>query len=202
MALFPKAETKIKSLAHEIVAGLTTHAEMFPSPPVTAEALEAALKAYTDAADAALEAQAEAKHAVDVKSEALQTLADDMKMILRYAENATHSDDASLKLLGWGGRRAGTSLVAPGQTRSLEAPRQGDGWITLDWKEPDDGGKVAAYRVQRREGDSESWVDAGMAMGLDVTVSGQPRGKRLEFRVVAVNKAGEGEPSNGVLAML
>lgn len=39
-------------------------------------------------------------------------------------------------------------------------------------------------------------------MGLEITVSGQPSGKRLEFRVVAMNKAGEGEASNGVLAML
>nr|VFK42300.1 MAG: hypothetical protein BECKTC1821E_GA0114239_101819 [Candidatus Kentron sp. TC] len=68
-------------------------------------------------------------------------------------------------------------------------------------KQPDEGGK-AAYRVQRREGDSETWLDAGLAMGLETTLTNQPRGIRLEFRVVAVNKAGEGEPSNGVLAVL
>nr|VFK17387.1 MAG: Fibronectin type III domain-containing protein [Candidatus Kentron sp. LFY] len=85
---------------------------------------------------------------------------------------------------------------------SLTAPRQGEGWITLDWKEPGDGGKVAAYKVQRREGDSENWVDVGTAIGTEITLSGQPGGKRLEFRAVAINKAGEGEPSNGVLAVL
>nr|VFJ65807.1 MAG: hypothetical protein BECKFM1743A_GA0114220_103915 [Candidatus Kentron sp. FM]VFJ68995.1 MAG: hypothetical protein BECKFM1743C_GA0114222_105075 [Candidatus Kentron sp. FM]VFK17710.1 MAG: hypothetical protein BECKFM1743B_GA0114221_104985 [Candidatus Kentron sp. FM] len=52
-------------------------------------------------------------------------------------------------------RRAGSARVNP----SLTAPRQGSGWIALDWKEPGDGGKVAAYKVQRREGDSEDWVD-------------------------------------------
>nr|VFK01317.1 MAG: hypothetical protein BECKLFY1418A_GA0070994_11426 [Candidatus Kentron sp. LFY] len=72
----------------------------------------------------------------------------------------------------------------------------------LDWKQPDEGGKAAAYKTQRREGDSETWLDAGMAMGLETTLSNQPRGVRLEFRVVAVNKACEGEPSNGVLATL
>nr|VFK56715.1 MAG: Fibronectin type III domain-containing protein [Candidatus Kentron sp. TUN]VFK65670.1 MAG: Fibronectin type III domain-containing protein [Candidatus Kentron sp. TUN] len=202
MAHFPKAETKIQSLGHEMVTGLSTHTDLFPAPPVTAEALEVALTAYTKAAETATDLRAEAEHATATKDEALQTLTDDMKMVLRYAENVTHFDDASLKHLGWGGRHARTSLEAPGQTRSLEAPRQGAGWIYLDWKEPDDGGKVAAYKVQRREEDSETWMDAGIAMGLESTVSGQPSGKRLEFRVVAMNKAGEGEPSNSVLAVL
>ena len=39
-------------------------------------------------------------------------------------------------------------------------------------------------------------------MGLEATLSNQPRGIRLEFRIVAVNKAGEGEPGNEVLATL
>lgn len=34
------------------------------------------------------------------------------------------------------------------------------------------------------------------------TLVDQPRGKDLEHRAVAVNKAGDGEPSNTVLAVL
>ncbi|NNJ84324.1 MAG: fibronectin type III domain-containing protein [Gammaproteobacteria bacterium] len=86
--------------------------------------------------------------------------------------------------------------------RSLESPRRGAGWIFLDWKAPDDGGKVAAYKVQRREEGSEDWTDVGMAIETELTLSGQPGGKQFVFRVVAVNKAGEGEPSNGVMAVL
>nr|VFK19837.1 MAG: Fibronectin type III domain-containing protein [Candidatus Kentron sp. LFY] len=108
--------------------------------------------------------------------------------------------------LGWGTHREPSWLKPPGQTRHLEAMGQnggqGDGSIALDWKRPDEGGKAAAYKIQRREGDSETWTDAGLAMGQETTLSNQPRGIRLEFHVVAVNKAGEGEPSNGVLAML
>nr|VFK77918.1 MAG: hypothetical protein BECKSD772D_GA0070982_100377 [Candidatus Kentron sp. SD] len=72
---------------------------------------------------------------------------------MRYAENVTGSDSTKLKYLGWGGRRPASALEPPGQTRSLEAPRQGAGWIFLDWKAPDEGGKVTAYKVQRREED-------------------------------------------------
>lgn len=31
-------------------------------------------------------------------------------------------------------------MKPPGQTRTLESPRRGAGWIFLDWKAPDEGG--------------------------------------------------------------
>ena len=86
--------------------------------------------------------------------------------------------------------------------RALEAPRQGDGWVFLDWKEPVDGGKVAAYKIERRERPSGPWTDAGMAIESEITLSNQERGKEWEYRVIAVNKAGEGVPSNTVMAVL
>nr|VFJ51182.1 MAG: hypothetical protein BECKFM1743A_GA0114220_1009112 [Candidatus Kentron sp. FM]VFJ51299.1 MAG: hypothetical protein BECKFM1743C_GA0114222_1009512 [Candidatus Kentron sp. FM]VFK08879.1 MAG: hypothetical protein BECKFM1743B_GA0114221_1008411 [Candidatus Kentron sp. FM] len=76
----PRAESKIQSLAHEIVAGLKIHTDLYPSPPISAEDLDKALAAYTDAADAAIDLQAQAEHATATKDEALQTLVDDMKM--------------------------------------------------------------------------------------------------------------------------
>jgi len=88
------------------------------------------------------------------------------------------------------------------KTRSLEAPREGEGWVFLDWKEPVDGGAVAAYKIQRRERPSGAWADVGMAIESEITLSGQERGKEWEYRVLAVNKAGEGQPSNTVMAVL
>jgi hypothetical protein len=36
----------------------------------------------------------------------------------------------------------------------------------------------------------------------EATVTGQPTGKHLEYRVLAINKAGEGMASNGVEVVL
>jgi len=36
----------------------------------------------------------------------------------------------------------------------------------------------------------------------EATVVEQPCGKELEYRIVAVNKAGDGEPSNTVMVVL
>jgi hypothetical protein len=88
------------------------------------------------------------------------------------------------------------------QQRGDEAPRQGEGWVFLDWKAPIDGGKPAAYKIQRRERPAGDWQDVSTAMDSETTLVDQPRGKELEYRAVAVNKAGNGEPSNTVLAVL
>ena len=104
--------------------------------------------------------------------------------------------------MGWGGRKPGESLEFPGQPRSLEAPRQDEDSIFLDWKAPVDGGKVPSYTIQRRERPEGAWPIAGVATETETTLTGQERGKEFEYRVIAVNKAGEGAPSNTVMGVL
>ena len=202
MAQFPKSEAEIAVLAQAMAAGLETHATVYPSPPVTPDNLTAAVEAFLGAKNAAGAAQALAMQAVGAKDEALETLKDRMKEDLRYAENTVKFDDGKLRLIGWGGRSADTALAVPGQTRSLAAPRQGEGWIFLDWKQPTEGGAVASYKIQRRLRPEGPWLDVSMAVESEATLMGQERGKEFEYRVSAVNKAGEGEPSNTVMAVL
>lgn len=40
------------------------------------------------------------------------------------------------------------------------------------------------------------------SMNTEITLTGQPRGVQLEYVVVAMNKAGDGPPSNPVMAVL
>ena len=202
MAQFPRTEPQVIVLAQDMAAGLAANAAVYPAPPVAPADLQTAMAAYITARDAAVAAAAAAEQATAAKNEALQALTDDMKADLRYAETTVNYDDDQLKLIGWGGRKSKTSLEAPGQTRSLEAPREGEGWVFLDWKEPVDGGAVAAYKIQRRLRPDGPWSDAGMAIESEITLTNQKRGKEWEYRVLAVNKAGEGQPSNTVMAVL
>jgi len=202
MARFPSKEAEVLALSQEMATGLAANVAIYPSPPVSLMDLASSVNAYISAKNAAIAALAAAEQATAAKDEALEALTNDMKADLRYAENTVDFDDDKLKLIGWGGRKAKTSLEAPGQARTLEAPRQGEGWIFLDWKTPTDGGKVAAYKIQRRERPSGPWTDAGMAIESEITLSDQERGKEWEYRIIAVNKAGEGEPSNTVMAVL
>ena len=72
----------------------------------------------------------------------------------------------------------------------------------LDWKAPIDGGAPAAYKIMRRERPAGLWEDAATAVITEATLVEQPRGKELEYRIIAVNKAGDGESSNTAMVVL
>ena len=202
MARFPKAEAEIVALAQAMASGLTANAVVYPAPPVAPLDLTALMNTYTTAKNAAIAAQAAAEDATTTKDEALEDLADAMKSDIRYAENTVDFDDDKLKLIGWAGRKEHTPLAPPGQARLLEAPKQGEGWVFLDWKAPIDGGAPAAYKVMRRERPAGPWEETATAVISEATLVEQPRGKELEYRIIAVNKAGDGEPSNTAMVVL
>jgi len=202
MARFPRTEAEVIALAQSLASGLTANAAIYPAPPVAPLDLTTLISAYMTAKNAAIAAQAAAEDATATKDDALEDLADAMKSDIRYAENTVDFDDDKLKLIGWAGKKAPTPLAIPGQTRLLEAPRQGDGWVFLDWKAPIDGGAPSAYKVMRRERPAGPWEDVATAVITEATLVDQPRTKELEYRIIAVNKAGEGEPSNTEMVVL
>ena len=202
MARFPKAEAEIVALAEAMEAGLTVNLSIYPAPPVAVLDLTDLKNDYISAANNAIATKAAAEAATTIKDDRLAELVEAMKKDLRYAENTVNFDDDKLKLIGWGGRAAASALTPPGQARLLEAPRQGEGWIYLDWKAPIDGGKPAAYRVMRRQRPAGAWEDVATAVVTEATLVEQPRTLELEYRIAAVNTAGEGEPSNTAMAVL
>jgi hypothetical protein len=181
MASFPKREAEILSLAELMKTGLKDNPAIFPSPPTSWISLNLRKNLYYTKRDTALAAAANAEAAVTAKDEAPEALTDAMKADLRCAENTVDFDDDKLKLIGWSAKKAVTTLTPPGQPRLAEAPRQGEGWVFLDWKPPADGGRPAAYTIERRE---------------------RPSGPDLEYRIIAVNKAGESTPSNTIMVVL
>ena len=202
MARFPKAESDIVALAQAIESGLTANPAVYPAPPVIPVNLTTLINAYTTAKNAAIAAAAIAEAATETKDEALDDLVEAMKSDIRYAENTVNYDDDKLKLIGWAGRAARTPLAPPGQPRLLEAPRQGEGWVFLDWKAPAEGGTPAAYKIMRRQRPDGPWAEAATAVITEATLVDQQRSAELEYRIIAVNKAGDGEPSNTVMAVL
>jgi hypothetical protein len=201
---FPYREPEILRLATDIAAGLAANPEEFPAAPYSPEDLEKALGVHDDNREAQRMSRAAAMQATAAKGESLETIADMSKSVLRYAENHTRGDDGTLRLLGWGRRRPRTQWATepPGQALTLEIIREGPTWVYLDWKEPMDGGQVAAYRVQRRKREAGEWTDVGTSVDSEITLNAQDTGVEFEYRVIAVNSAGEGPASNMVRAVL
>ena len=63
------------------------------------------------------------------------------------------------------------------------------------------GGAVGVYQVQRRK-PGGSWEDVATSMDAIELLRDQPRGVDLEYRVLALNRAGAGSPSGTVTAVL
>ncbi len=201
---FPQSRARDRAAAQDVSNGLAGNPDTFPAPPAGPDEIEKLLLTYNNAREAAIAASAGAVQATAAKDEALTALVEQVKADLRYAEATTRNDDGKLQLLGWGARRprSPSDNQPPGQVVTLEVRREGNTWVFLGWKEPLYGGEVAAYKVQRRKRDTGDWVDVGTAVEHDIMLTGQDTGVEFEYRIIAVNKFGEGPASNVVRAVL
>jgi len=202
MPRFPEKEADIAALAERLVSGFRSNLALFPAMPVPWGLLNSKKTIFRARREAAIAANAAAESAIADKDDALENLIDALKSNIRYAENTVNFDDDKLKLLGWSGKETPTALAPPGEVRQLEAPKQGDGWVFLDWKAPAEGGRVSAYKIQRRQRPEGAWQDVATAIETESTLVDQPKGAELEYCVVAINKSGEGSPSNTVMAVV
>ncbi len=202
MASFPKSESRIATLAEMVAAGLAGHGEVYPDPPVAPADLAYLLADYADARHAALAAQTTAEMATAAKNDRLAALIAATKRDLRYAENTVRLNDEQLGLLGWSAPRRPSPLAAPGQSQNLTAFEPGEGRLELRWKKPADGGRPSAYRIVRRQQPDGPWQDAAVAVITAIELPAEPRAVELEYRVIAVNRTGEGRPSNTVAVVL
>jgi hypothetical protein len=198
---FPKAEAKIAHLAQQIADGLAHAAGQFPSPPVPPAVLQAQLEDYQEKNAALVRSRAEARIRRVDKNNALRALKDSMRADLRYAEVIARRHPERLVQLGWAARRPRTPLKRPGEVRNIAIRDEGDTWVLLTWDAPDEGGEVAAYRIQGRKPRGK-WEDVATSIDRIELLRDQPRGVELEFRVLAMNRAGTGGPSATVKAVL
>lgn len=77
--------------------------------------------------------------------------------------------------------------------------RIGRNYITLTWTPPlnDGGSKVTGYIVERRDPGTSNWIKCNdyNVKDPEFTVPNLVEFKEYEFRVIAVNNSGKGEPS-------
>ena len=195
---YPEKEDERIALSRSIYKGLEENPEIFPEPPVKITDGKDKIAEYDGDRAAADASIAKAQLDVQAKDETLGELDYMNKTVLGWAERLTKNDDARLKLLGWGAPAAPKKMQPPSQPLSFEILKPVDGGGFFDWKEPKLGGKIASYIVRRSE-DGVNYTDTKTVIESEATLTDQPRGKKLFYTVVAINGAGESEPSNTVV---
>jgi hypothetical protein len=197
MAIFPQDEQSTIVLATEVSEGIERNPTTFPTPPVAAAEMKTDLTAYHKKQGDIQAAEAKLRLETQEKNEIYGRIRKAARRNVNYGEDVAQGDEAILDLISWGNRADPQRMQTPGQCRVLEIIGQGDGWVRLDWKEPVDGGEVASYRIQRSE-DGDNFTVVGGVVESIAALFEQPTGKKLFYRVVAINRAGEGVPSNTV----
>lgn len=201
MATFPRTQAETIALVQLMIAGFTANPLVYPAPPETPVELTLILNTVLAARDAAVASAAATAILFEALDDKMTELEDAMKTDIRYAENTVDFDNDKLMLIGWSGRRA-PSNQPPNQPRVLEVLEQGSDWVSLDWKNPVGGARVAAYKIQRRELPGGEFIDVGTALPSEAVLQNQPKGKDLEYRVIAINSKGDSIPSNTVAVVL
>jgi len=198
---FPRTEPEIIALAQQIENGLTTNSNLTDSP-VDKAVFSTRLANYLAKRDEIIVASAQLSTKYDEKDDLQEDLTDDMKRVIKFLENKTNNDPEQLATIGWIVDSGSGAKQPPGQPRALEIVNQTDASIFLDWKNPTSGGRVASYRVERRERPEGQWETVGANNITELLLTNQPRGVELEYRIVAFNSNGDSTPSNTVAATL
>jgi hypothetical protein len=202
MARFPRQEADIIALAERLWKGLVDNTAVYPNPPYPGMHIGSGIRwkvtRYRDKQTAMLTAQSVLQSAGMAHEKTLLELTAAMKKDLRYAENIVDGDDNKLKLLGWSGKRAGKSLAQPGQVGNLTIAAVDIDAVRLQWQMPPTGGQADACIIYRRSGSSDKFSQLASCVQSEIILTGQPRGRNLEYYVSAVNKAGNGPAGNTV----
>lgn len=208
MAVFPKSESNVTTLAQEMINGLTQYGELFPSvTPDALTALEGAYNLYQIARNDQASAQAAAKNATIAKDQRQDALEEQMHKIIYLAEHDNIETPGNLDYIGWGSRKPPSALTPPGQPIEFTPVEEGAGYVTFQWKKPVSGGAVSSYIIERSDqpaggGIPGPWTLITTVFGTNARLDNQPRGIEMQYRVTAINAAGASAPSAGIVSVV
>ncbi len=205
MPSFPKKEAQIYTLANQMIAGYKAHAADFPSTSWISLSFRRVW--YENARGNQLAAHSQLQLATQSKRQSLNSLKRLMKNYLEKSEVDIAVNPEKLSLIGWSPRQQPQPIETPGQPVNLHPDCEGPGTIRLIWDSPTGDSPIRNYVIEKRiyledNGRFGPWQIAGTSFDNETNLKNQPTGIQLEYRVKAVNTAGESPYSNTVAVVL
>jgi hypothetical protein len=194
---FPKGEAQIITLCDRMLSGYSQHWADFPK--VKGHKLSVRRSSYATAKKLLVETRSRLKIETKATNEKLLELKKVMKNCLRKSMVDVAANPEKLKLIGWGLRDNPQQVQPPGQPTNLQIITKDNRMIKLKWDLPTDGQRVRNFVLERRRqnGDEISdWQIHCISYQTQINLTNQPIGVHLEYRVKAVNIAGQSSPSN------
>jgi hypothetical protein len=196
MPQFPKLEADIIVLARGVAAGIEANPETYPNPPISGQELADKLDAYTALKNQITQTEALLTKLVGEKNKTVAELSEMTKSDLGYAQIIAKQDKSALAKIGWSSRSAPSPLGIPGQCLAFEVSLAESGKLRFKWQSPVDGGKPVAYKIRRESGGQV--IDVAVAFETRAEIDQSPSTETYLYHVTAINKAGEGLPSNTI----
>ncbi len=194
MPKFPTRQADIKAMAYSIAMGAQNHNVDFPNIDVFE--IVGAINLYVFTRNAQNQARAAAKLATEAKNASLKVLVQSMKKCLKKSEVDAAVNPEKLALIGWRPKTASQDITMPGQPQNLRIIN-GENKLLLKWDRPIGGGTVRYYIIEKREVKPDSvWTLVATSYDTQKSLSHQPHGAQIEYRVKAVKTAGESIPGN------
>jgi hypothetical protein len=197
---FPTTEPQIVALANRMLCGYFWHAADFPHVPnIFRLKLLIIYNKYTSAQKTMVKAFAALRIATKAKNNSLQVLKKVMKQSLQKSQVDVAANPEKLKLIGWGLRDNPHQVQPPGQPTNLQIIAKDNQMIKLKWDSPTSGQRVRNFVIERRQQNDDGisdWRIYRISYGTQISLTNQLVGVHLEYRVKAVNIAGQSSPSN------
>ncbi len=203
----PRKQADLIAFANAIKSGLQSNPDTFKDAPIKPKQLfdiiSATIKSEIEVADK----KSYYQQAMAAKKKKMETLYKTTAEITNYLYRVCKNNKPLLSKMGINIPNERKTPKKPGQCLDLIILQQEiGGKVVLKWKQPQSGGIVKSYVIQRQELGSSTntkdikntWENIWTEVNKQAKIKNQPEGKTFDYRVRALNRIGIGAESNNV----
>lgn len=198
MSRLPRTQPQSTALAARMIDGFTKYPGTFPSGDV--EKIRQSLENFCQAQKSFNDAASMYKQAGKKQKDAFEQLKHTIASQVKAAQVDTAAEPVKIGLIGFGARKKKSPVDLPAAPYMGRVKALADGVVSLRWKKnyKTAGGPTLSFNIQSRtmkDGKLTGWQLCGTSLDCRAVLTGQPQGRKTEYRVIAVNHSGQSEPS-------